>query len=117
MGVALLAATAIAGDLMRPPPGSSPDLGAPLYLVFGGTLAGIAIAGLLAWWLLSPLHSVYRRGGLALVSAFASFMIATVVCFLINEALGRPGLAGVVAISLALSLFLARRARIAGTAP
>jgi hypothetical protein len=111
-GVAVVAATTLAVDALRPSSGG-PDLGAPFQLLLWGTLAGIAIAGIVAWQLLAPVVSWYRRGGLALVSAFAT-VVVMLVCMPVNQALGHPGLAGLLAVSLVVSALLARRARIAG---
>lgn len=112
-GLAVVAATTLAVDALRPAAGSAPDLGAPFQLLLWGTLAGIALAAVVAWRLLSPLGSAYRRGGLSLVSAFAT-VIAMLVCIPVNQTLGRVGLAGLVALSLTLSALLAKRARAAG---
>jgi hypothetical protein len=115
MGLAVVTATTLAVDALRPSPGDAPDLGAPFQLLLWGTVAGIAIAAVVAWRLLAPLTSAYRRGGLALVSAFAT-VIVMLVCIPVNQVLGRPGLAGLIALSLGISAFLARRARTAGGA-
>ena len=115
LGLAVVTATTLAVDALRPSGGRTPDLGAPFQLLLWGTLAGIAIAGVVAWRLLAPLPSAYRRGGLSLVSAFAT-VIAMLVCIPVNQTLGRPGLAGLIAVSLAISALLARRARIAAAA-
>jgi hypothetical protein len=109
-------ATALAVDAMRPAPGGALDLGAPFHLLLWGTFAGIALAGVVAWRLLSPLGSAYRRGGLALVSAFAT-VVVMLVCIPVNQTLGRPGLAALIGLSLVVSALLARRARAAGSAP
>ncbi len=114
-GLAIVSATTLGVDALRPPPGSPPEAGASFYLLLLGTLAGLVLAAGVAWWLLSPLQSAYRRGGLALVSAFATVM-AMLVCIPVNQILGRPGLAGLVGVSLLASILLARRARIAGAA-
>jgi hypothetical protein len=115
MGLAVVTATTLAVDALRPSSGDAPDLGVPFQLLLWGTVAGIAIAAVVAWRLLSPLTSAYRRGGLALVSAFAT-VIVMLVCIPVNQILGRPGLAGLIALSLGISAFLARRARTAGGA-
>jgi hypothetical protein len=115
MGLAVVTATTLAVDALRSSSGDAPDLGAPFQLLLWGTVAGIAIAAVVAWRLLAPLTSAYRRGGLALVSAFAT-VIVMLVCIPVNQILGRPGLAGLIALSLGISAFLARRARIAGGA-
>jgi hypothetical protein len=113
LGLAVEGVTTLMVDTMRPPAGAAPDLGGPFYLLLGGTLAGLTVAGFLAWRLLAPLESVYRRGGLALVSAFGTVLVM-LVCIPINQTLGRAGLLGLIAISLAISVLLARRARRAG---
>lgn len=114
-GLAAVSATTLAVDLLRPATGSTPDLGAPFQLLLWGTLAGIGLAAVVAWRLLSPLGSAYRRGGLALVSAFAT-VVAMLVCIPVNQFLGRPGLAVLIGISLSISVLLGRRARASGRA-
>ena len=53
----------------------APQLGAPLYLLFFGTMAGLVLAGVVAWRLLDPILSVYRRGGLSVVSGLATVVV------------------------------------------
>jgi hypothetical protein len=81
-----------------------------LYLVFGGTLAGIMIAAWAAWRLLEPISSTYRRGGLAMVSGFATVPLM-LVCIPINQLLGRVGLLILLALSGIAAALLARRAK------
>lgn len=114
-GLAVVAATTLTVDALRPAGGAGPDLGAPFQVLLWGTVAGIALAAVVAWRLLSPLGSAYRRGGLALVSAFAT-VIAMLVCIPVNQTLGRAGLAGLAALSLGVAALLGRRARVAGAA-
>jgi hypothetical protein len=115
-GLAAVSATTLVVDTMRPVAGAQPNLGAAFYVLFLGTFAGIALAGAVAWRLLAPIPSTYRRGGLALVSAFAT-VIAMLVCIPVNQFLGQAGLAGLIALALLASALLARRARTAGAAP
>lgn len=110
MGLAIVTATTLVVDALRPSSGGAPNLGAPFQLLLWGTVAGIAIAAVVAWRLLAPLTSAYRRGGLALVSAFATVLVM-LVCIPVNQILGRPGLAGLIALSLVVSALLARRTR------
>ena len=112
-GVAVISVTALGVDLLKRPASDTPDLGAPLYLLFFGTLAGLVLAGVVAWRLLSPVHSTYRRGGLSVVSALAT-VLPMWLCAAANQMAGRAGLAGLGAAALALSLLLARGARRAG---
>lgn len=81
-----------------------------LYLLFGGTLAGILIAALAAWRLLQPISSAYRRGGLAIVAGFATVLLM-LICIPVYQLLGRTGLVLLVALSGIAALLLARRAK------
>jgi hypothetical protein len=81
-----------------------------LYLLFGGTLAGILIASWAAWRLLGPIASTYRRGGLAMVSGFSTVLLM-LICIPINQLLGRTGLISLLAVSGIVAALLGRRAR------
>jgi hypothetical protein len=110
-GLALVGATVAAIAALRPPPGTTePALGAPLYLLLFGTLGGLVLAGVVAWRLLSPLESTYRRGGLAIVSAFATVVGMQIYRPLV-AAFGIPALLLAAGIAAALAWALARRAR------
>jgi hypothetical protein len=110
-GLALVGATVAALAALRPPAGTSePALGAPLYILLFGTVGGLVLAGVVAWRLLSPLQSTYRRGGLALVSAFATVAVMQIYRPL-DAAFGFPALLVAAAIAAALAWMLARRAR------
>jgi hypothetical protein len=62
------------------------------------------------------LGSAYRRGGLAMVSAFAT-VLAMLVCIPVNQLLGHAGLIGLVILSVIVSWLLARLARAAAATP
>lgn len=110
-GLAIVGVTVAAMSALRPPAGATePALGAPLYLLLFGTMAGLVLAGVVAWRLLAPLQSTYRRGGLALVSAFATVVIMQIYRPL-DAAFGVPALLGGAALAGALAWLLARRAR------
>ena len=110
-GLALVGATVAALDAVRPPPGTvEPALGAPLYLLAAGTLGGLVLAGVVAWRLLAPLDSTYRRGGLALVSAFATVPIMLLYLPL-DAAFGTPALVAAAALATGAAWLLSRRAR------
>jgi hypothetical protein len=110
-GLALVGATVAATAALRPPAGTTePALGAPLYILLLGTLGGLLLAGVVAWRLLRPLESTYRRGGLAMVSAFATVVLMQIYRPL-DAAFGVPALLGVTVIAAGLSLLLARQAR------
>jgi hypothetical protein len=116
-GLAVVSATVLGVDLLRPAtPSDAPSLGAPLYLLFFGTLAGLLLAGVLAWRLLSPILSTYRRGGLSVVSALATVM-AMLLCIPAHQLAGRRGLVALGLTALLVSFVLARGARRAVTVP
>jgi hypothetical protein len=81
-----------------------------LYLLFGGTLSGVLMAAWAAWRLLQPIASTYRRGGLAMVSGFATVLLM-LVCIPVNQLLGRSGLVALLALSATAAILLAKRAR------
>jgi hypothetical protein len=111
-GLALVGVTVTALAALRPPAGTTgPALGAPLYLLLAGTLGGLVLAGVVTWRLLAPLQSTYRRGGLSLVSAFATVVVMQAYRPL-DAAFGVPALLGASAIACGLAGLLARRARI-----
>ncbi|MBA3319766.1 MAG: hypothetical protein H0T50_16965 [Gemmatimonadales bacterium] len=110
-GLALVGITVAALDTVRPPPGAGqPALGAPLYLLAAGTLGGLVLAGVVAWRLLAPLGFSYRRGGLALVSAFATVPSMQLYQPL-HAAFGSPALVAVAALAAVTAWLLCRRAR------
>ena len=110
-GLALVGATVVATALLRPPAGTTePALGAPLYILLLGTLGGLLLAGVVAWRLLRPLQSTYRRGGLAMVSAFATVVLMQIYRPL-DAAFGVPALVGGAVLTAGLAWLLARRAR------
>jgi hypothetical protein len=110
-GLAVVAATVLGVDLLRSStPSDAPQVGAPLYLLFFGTMAGLVLAGLVAWRLLSPVVSTYRRGGLSIVSGLAT-VLAMLLCIPVHQLAGRVGLIGLGATALLASLVLARGAR------
>ena len=114
-GLAVIASTVAAVGLVRDPSaGPTPDLGAPLVLLLAGTFAGLLLAGVVTWRLLA-IDSTYRRGGLALVSSFAT-VILMLVTMPLNQAAGRAGLLGLAAAAAGAGLLLARRARRLGAA-
>jgi hypothetical protein len=116
-GLAVVSATVIGVDTLRSAASSAePALGAPLYLLFFGTLAGLLVAGVVAWRLLSPVLSTYRRGGLSIVSALAT-VLAMLLCIPVHQLSGRSGLAALGALALLVSFFLARGARRAAAVP
>ena len=82
--------------------------GAPFYVLVGGTMLGVGIAGLITWTLLAPVRSTYRRGGLSLVSSFTT-AVGMLVAMPVNQLAGRAGLVGLVVFSGLVALLLSRR--------
>ncbi len=108
-GLVMVTATVLLVDALRG--GADPEnLTLRLYLLFSGTLAGILIAAWAAWHLLGPISSPYRRGGLAMVSGFATVLLM-LVCIPINQALGRTGLVMLLGLSGVTAGLLARRVK------
>lgn len=108
-GLVVVTATVLLVDALRG--GAYPEsLTLRLYLLFGGTLAGILIAAWAAWHLLVPIPSPYRRGGLAMVSGFATVLLM-LVCIPINQLVGRAGLLTLLGLSGLAAVLLARRAK------
>lgn len=108
-GLVVVTATVLLVDALRGE-AQPRDMTLRLYLLFGGTVGGILIAAGAAWRLLGPVSSAYRRGGLAMVSGFATVLLM-LVCIPINQLLGRPGLVALLALSCVTAALLARRAR------
>ena len=109
IGLLVITATVFLVDALRT--GNRPaDLDLSFYLLVGGTLSGILLAAYAAWRLLAPVRSAYRRGGLSIVSAFATVLLM-LVCIPVNELWGRPGLLLLLGISGVTAVLLGRRAR------
>lgn len=109
LGLLVITGTVFLVDALRRG-GQPANLDLSFYLLVGGTLAGIFGAAYSAWRLLAPVGSVYRRGGLAIVSAFATVLLM-LVCIPVNQLLGRHGLLLLLATSAALAIILSRQAR------
>ena len=116
VGLSVVSLTVLGVDLLRAQnPGAAAHVGPPLYLLFFGTLAGLVVAGLVAWHLLAPILSLYRRGGLSVVSGLAT-VLAMLLCIPVHQLAGRPGLAALALLAAVVSLLLARRTRLPATA-
>ena len=114
VGTAIVAAAVLTVRLLQQgtPPEALTDPGATApsqaalrssagVLLLTGLLAGMGGAAAVAWMVLAPLESWFRRGGLALVSAFGT-VIAMLLLVPIDQAFGAPGL-GAAALVLALA--------------
>jgi hypothetical protein len=108
-GLLVISATVLGVDALRAE-GSSAHPDSPFYLLVGGTLAGILLAAYAAWRLLEPIASLYRRGSLSVVSAFATVLLM-LICIPVNQLLGRTGLLVLLCLSGLTAATLARRVR------
>jgi hypothetical protein len=109
VGLLVITTTVFLVDALRSgQPPASLDLS--FYILVGGTLAGILVAAYASWWLLAPVGSTYRRGGLSIVSAFATVLLM-LICIPVNQLLGRTGLLLLLGISGLTAVLLGRRAR------
>jgi hypothetical protein len=109
LGLLLITGTVFVVDTLRRG-AQPPNLDLSFYLLVGGTLAGILGAACTAWRLLEPVGSLYRRGALSIVSAFATVPLM-LVCIPVNQQFGRSGLLLLLAASGVLTIALARQAR------
>jgi hypothetical protein len=100
-GVQRLLAGAPASDL---PVVSGP---APALLLLG-TMGAVCLSGALAWRRLGPIDSYYRRGGLSILSAFGTFLMAVLAAPLHYFA-GAIGLLALALVAGAAAAGLARR--------
>jgi hypothetical protein len=90
------------------PPSDRPVSSGPaLVLLLGGTLLALLASAGTAWVCLTPIDSYYRRGGLTLVCAFATF-VTSVLAAPLHHFLGQGALVGVGAGALAGALVLLR---------
>jgi hypothetical protein len=108
-GLTVITATVLVADALRSRYGSA-NMELRLYWIAGGTLAGVLLAGGVGWRLLEPITSTYRRGGLAMVSAFAT-VVLMLTCTRIFELFGRTGLLTFLVTCATASALLAYQAR------
>jgi hypothetical protein len=108
LGLVIISVTLLAVVGLQPQGVASRSIA--LYLLFGGTFGGIVLAAAAAWWLLEPIQSTYRRGGLALVCGFATVLVM-LICMPVHQLFGRAGLLALLMISAAAAALFAVRAR------
>ncbi len=80
---------------------------APLLLLLG-TVGALCLSAGVAWHRLAPVDSYYRRGGLAIISAFGTFLVAVLAAPLHHFA-GAPALLGLAGAGLLAAAWLSRR--------
>lgn len=70
-----------------------------------------ACTGALAWWLMRPITSTYRRFGLTMVAVLGGFVAGAIVTALVRELVGAQLLPGGAVVGALLTLLAVRRAR------
>jgi hypothetical protein len=105
--------TALGFDMLGP---RSPNPSAiHVLLLIVGMVGGPLLGALITFWLLEPVTSLYRRGGLAMVSGFAAFL-AMFAGMPVHQAFGQIGLAGFALLfAVTGAAFFARARRAART--
>jgi len=106
-GLTVITGTVLVADALR---SRSADQELRFYLIAAGTLGGLALAGFVGWRLLEPITSTYRRGGLAMVAAFAT-VVLMLICAAAFELFGRAGLIGLLFLCAMTSAWLAFQTR------
>lgn len=96
--------------IAQAPPTDTPDPGQPaaVLLIFG-TLGACATAALACWTAMAPVPT-YRRGGLSMVTAFATIVMALLLAP-VNEFAGPAGLGAVALACGAMAWRLGKRIR------
>jgi hypothetical protein len=118
LAVGLLAiVTYIAGDLaIRSGAATikdvSPDDPQVNVMVYGVMLS-LSLAFALAWILMRPVASSFRRFGLSMVAALGGFLLAMISTFVTRQAIGATALLGLALVALGTAWILMRRARAA----
>lgn len=85
--------------------------GFAVNLVIYGTVSGVFLSGAVAWFLMAAIDSNYRRGGLAMVSAFAGFLVSVLLTMLVRGLLGDSALLALAGVAALIAVLFARRAR------
>lgn len=85
------------------------EAGGPVFaLVVGGTFGGLGVAVAVAWSLMRPLRSPYRRGGFAILSGFLT-LLAILPTVLLDRLVGPTGLLGFAAVCAVGCALLSRK--------
>ena len=82
-----------------------------------GVVLALPLTGLVAWRLMAPVASNWRRGGLSMVGVLGGLSLAMLSTFVAWQLAGTAGLAGLAVLSAVAAVVLARQARRAGTTP
>lgn len=111
LGAAVMTGFLLANRLMIHDlgPGGTPDVNQPaaLMLVLGVTFT-LMVPATLAWGLLAPLESAFRRGGLAMVSGLGSLALS-MLAIPANQFFGIAGLVVMLAVTGAGAAVMGRK--------
>lgn len=88
----------------------SPDA-AQVNVITYGLPVVFACTGFLAWWLMRPIASTYRRFGLTMVAVLGGFVVGAIVTALVRELAGAPFLPGAAVVGALLTVMAVRRTR------
>ncbi len=118
LAVGLLAiVTYVAGDLASRSGAASikevsPDDPQVNVMVYG-VMISLSLAFALAWILMRPVASSFRRFGLSMVAALGGFLFAMILTFVARQAIGAAALLALALIAFGATGLLMRRARAA----
>ena len=110
-GTALVALTlwGVQRLLAGAPPSELPTVSGPApILLLLGTMGALCLSAGLAWRRLAPVDSYFRRGGLSILSAFGTFLMAVLAAPLHHFA-GATGLMALALVAGAVAAAVARR--------
>jgi hypothetical protein len=111
VGATALALYVVRGlQAQTPAPATPATTGLVPNLILTGWLGGACLAALLAWLVMAPIASSYRRGGFAMVAAFATLALA-LVTMPADALFGRSGLFAIGVGGLASGAALAWQTR------
>ncbi len=112
-GAAVACVTALGFDMLGPRAPTPSAVHVVLLIV--GMVGGPLLGAFLTFWLLEPLTSMYRRGGLAVVAGFGGF-VAMFAGMPVHQAFGQAGLGGFALLfATAGAAFFARARQAAGS--
>lgn len=98
------------------PEALSPDA-AQVNVMIYGIMGTLVVTGLVAWWLMTPIRSTYRRFGLTMVSVLGGFVVGAVLTALVREGVGIRALPGLALAGIVWAVLSGRRARRLAVSP
>lgn len=102
--VAYLTARAVEASGITTKEELTPDLLQVNLMVYGTVLTVFGV-GLSTWFLLSPVESGFRRGGLSITTAFAGFVLGALLTMFVHAAFGAAALIPLGLAAAAVTLY------------